>query len=319
MHDASPDRSTLSRGYTFALLSAAFLSTTAIFIRHLTLDYNMPPLVLAFWRAGFVLLTVLPVMALLRRHLLRVSRHHLAYLILYGLLLSLFNATWTLSVALNGAAVATVLAYSSAAFTAILGRWLLHERLGWGKIVAVMLCMGGCVLVAEAYDAAAWQSNPLGILTGVLSGLGYAIYSLMGRSAAQRGLNPWTTLLYTFGCAALFLLLFNLLSGGALPGSAARPQDLLWLQDAYAGWGALFLLAAGPTVAGFGLYNVSLSYLPSSSVNLIVTLEPAFTTALAYALFGERLTAVQILGSLLIISGVAFLRIYEDRLTNQRK
>jgi drug/metabolite transporter (DMT)-like permease len=161
--------------------------------------------------------------------------------------------------------------------------------------------------------------NLVGILTGLFSGLSYAAYSLMGRSAAQRGLNPWTSLLYTFGFAALFLLGFNLLPGGALPGSAARASDFFALGDSVLGWGVLVLLAAGPTVAGFGLYNVSLSHLPSSVANLIVTLEPAFTTVYAYFLLGERLTAVEIFGGLLILGGVVFLRISRTEFFKRRK
>jgi drug/metabolite transporter (DMT)-like permease len=311
------NRSNLTRGYTVAMVSAAILSTTAIFIRHLTQTYAMPPLVLALWRDGFVALTLLPWLALLRPHLLRAGYRHWRYLVLYGLVLAVFNALWTLSVALNGAAISTVLAYSSAGFTALLGWWLLKERLDWAKLLAVAFSLGGCVLVSGALDAAAWRANLVGILAGALSGLCYAVYSLMGRSAAQRGLNPWTTLFYTFGLAAFFLLLFNSLPGGVLPGAAARPADLFWLGDALAGWGILFLLAAGPTVAGFGLYNISLGYLPSSVANLVLTLEPAFTAAIAYALLGERLSWVQLGGSALILAGVAFLRLYEGWLAGQ--
>jgi drug/metabolite transporter (DMT)-like permease len=301
-----------TRGYLIALLSAVFLSTTAIFIRHLTQTYQMPALILAFWRDVFVTLTLLPVLGLLRPALLRISRAHLRYLVLYGLALALFNSFWTLSVALNGAAVATVLVYCSAAFTALLAWRLLGEALSWPKLLAVVLGLGGCTLVAGAYDPAVWQANLGGILTGIFSGLLYAIYSLLGRSASQRGLNPWTTLLYTFGFASVFLLGFNLLPGGLLPGSAARPQEFLWLGSAAGGWLVLFLLAAGPTVAGFGLYNVSLSYLPSSVANLIVTLEPAFTALIAFFLFGEMLTSIQIVGALLILSGVVLLRIFDN-------
>ena len=72
-------------------------------------------------------------------------------------------------------------------------------------------------------------------------------------------------------------------------------------------------------MTGFGLYNVSLSYLPSSVANLILTLEPAFTAAIAYFLLGERLNGIQLGGSLMIMSGVAFLRIYEGRLAAQAR
>ena len=310
-------RASIARGYPIALISAVILSTTAIFIRYLTQTYQIPALVLAVWRDGFVAFTLLLVLGVLRPVLLRTRRQYLPYLIGYGLILAIFNSLWTLSVALNGAAVSTVLAYCSAGFTALLGWWLLKESLDWAKLLAVAICLGGCVLVSGALDPAAWRANLLGILTGVFSGLLYAIYSLMGRSASQRGLNPWTTLFYTFGFATVFLLLFNLLAGGFLPGAAVHPADLLWLKNSIPGWGILFLLAAGPTLTGFGLYNVSLSYLPSSVANLIVTLEPAFTAVTAYFLLGERLNLTQIGGSLMILAGVVFLRVYEGWMVNR--
>src|SRR5512133_1388432 len=117
----------LTRGYAIALASAAILSTTAIFIRYLTQTYHIPPLVLAFWREVFVALTLLPILWLVRGGLLRVPRSQLKYLLIYGLMLAIFNSLWTLSVALNGAAVATVLVYCSAAFTVLLGRVFLKE------------------------------------------------------------------------------------------------------------------------------------------------------------------------------------------------
>ncbi len=311
------ERSNLTRGYAIALVSAAILSTTAIFIRYLTETYHLPAMVLAFWRDSFVTLALLPVLGLWRPALLRVTRRHLSYLALYGLLLAVFNALWTLSVALNGAAIATVLVYCSAAFTALLGWWLLKERLDWAKLVAVALSLAGCVLVTGAVGSDAWRANGVGISTGVLSGLGYAIYTLMGRSASQRGLNPWTTVLYTFGFASVFLLIFNLLPGDFLPGSADRAVDLFWLGNALAGWAVLLMLAAGPTLVGFGLYNASLTYLPSSVVNLIVSLEPPFTAVIAYLLLGERFTGLQIAGSLLILLAVLLLRLYEGWLEGQ--
>ena len=301
-----------TRGYSIAMASSVVLSTTGIFIRYLTQTYQLPALILAFWREVFVVAALFLVLAFWRPVLLRVNRRHLGYLFGYGFVLAMFNSFWTLSVALNGAAVATVLAYSSAGFTALLGWAFLNERLDGVKIVAVVLSIGGCVLVAGALDTAVWRNNLIGIVTGVLSGLCYAVYSLLGRSASQRGLNPWTTLLYIFGFATVFLLGINLLSNGLLPGSAANPGELLWLGNAVAGWGILLLLAVGPTLVGYGLYNVSLGYLPSSVANLIVTTEPVFTAVIAYFFLGEILTGVQIGGSAMILSGVIFLRIYGE-------
>jgi drug/metabolite transporter (DMT)-like permease len=308
-----PKSSHLTRGYSIALISAVFLSTTSIMIRYLTQTYQLPALILAFWRAAFLFLIILPIVRLAGGAPLREAREHLPYLVVYGLMLAIFNSIWTLSVSINGAAVATVLAYCSAGFTALLGWLVLKERLGWGKILAVVLSLAGCTLVSNALTSEAWRMNMAGITTGVLTGLLYAIYTLMGRSASLRGLNPWTTLVTTFGFAAIFLLAFNLIPGGLIPGAATRPGELLWLGKAWEGWALLILLAAGPTAAGFGLYNVSLSYLPSSVVNLVVTMEPVFTATFAYLLLGERLSSLQLLGGLLILGGVAFLRVSEGR------
>ncbi len=311
MAHALTGRKDSTKGYVVAVTSAIILSSTAIFIGYLTRTYAIPALIIAFWRALFVTLTLVAALGLVQPSLLCIQARHLGYLGCYGFVLAVFNALWTLSVVLNGAAVSTVLVYSSAGFTVLLGRWLLDESLGWAKCIAVILSMAGCGLVSDALTAAVWQTNLMGILTGVLSGLGYAFYTLMGRAASQRGLKPWTTLLYTFGFATLFLLGFNLCSFGILPGAAMQPADLFWLGNAVAGWGILILLAAGPTVAGFGLYNVSLVYLPSGVVNLIATLEPAFTAIIAYLLLGERLTGMQLAGSLLIMFGVISLSVGE--------
>jgi len=311
-------RSVLARGYLIALISSAILSTTAILIRYLTLTFQIAPLVLAFLRDVIAAGTLLVVLFLFRRLLLRINHKQLRYLVFYGFVLAVFNSLWTLSVALNGAAIATMLAYCSTAFTALLGWWFLKESLDWVKLIAVILSLIGCALVSGAIDSNVWDTNFVGILTGVLSGLLYAIYSMMGRSASNRGLNPWTTLIYLFIFASIFLLFFNLIPSGWLPGSASHYRDILWLEGTITGWSLLILLAAGPTVLGFGLYLVSMVYLPSSVANLVLTSEPVFTALIAFFLLGERLNNFQILGSVMIFTGVLFLRIHEGRITNQR-
>jgi len=313
MTTQNPTLSNINRGYTFALLGALFLSTTSIFIRYMTLTYQIPALVLAFWRNVFVIATLIPVLLLFNKKLLKIDKSHLNFFLGYGFIVAIFNSFWTLSVSINGAAVATVLVYCSAGFTVILGWWLLHERLSWIKIVAVILSLGGCVLVAEAYQPEMWNTNLAGILTGILSGLSYAFYSLLGRSSSQKGFSPWTTLLYSFGFAGVFLLLFNLIPGDFFIGKAVVASDLMWLGDRWEGWIILILLAGIPTLGGFGFYNVSLSYLPSSIANLIATMEPAFTAVTAYIFLSELLTPIQIIGSIITLTGVVFLRLFQNK------
>lgn len=301
-----------AQGYTAALISAVFLSTTSIFIRYLVTNFDMPPLILAFWRNVFVVATLVPVMLVGSPRLLRVDRAHLPFLALFGLMLAGFNGLWAISVANNGAAVATVMVYCSVAYTAILGWKFLGESMGWLKISAIALCLGGCALISGALQAATWQVNLLGVVAGLLTGLCYTAYSLMGRVTSRRGISPWTTLLYIFAFAGSFLFLINM-TGGSVPGSAERFVDLFWLGDSVRGWAVMILLGAIPTVGGYGFYNVSLTLLDASIANIIVSLEPLFTAVFAFLILGEVLSPVQILGSALLLSGVAAIKLADLR------
>jgi drug/metabolite transporter (DMT)-like permease len=294
-----------ARGYTIALACVVFWSWTAILIRHLSEQYHMPPLVLAFWRDLFAVLSLALGLLVVRRSLLAPAglRRHLPFFALYGLILAIYNALWTTSVVLNGAAAATVLAYSSPAFTALLARRLFGERLNAAKIGAVVLCITGCVLVSGAYDPGAWQTNPLGIAVGLVAGAAFAGYSLMGKAAARRGLSAWTSMVYTFGFATCFLLLLQ------------RPDTILWLGPALSGWGILLLLAVLPTIGGYGLYTLSLEYLPASVASLLATLEPPLTALWAYLFLAEMMTGVQLVGAGVILGGVVLLRMGEGRET----
>jgi drug/metabolite transporter (DMT)-like permease len=300
-----------TQGYLICLSGTVLWSTTGVLIRYLTETFQLPPLVLSFWRDLSASLAVFLALSLLARVAFRQVKVNLSFFLVYGLVLAVFNSLWTTSVDLNGAAVATVLAYGSTAFTALLGRLIFKESLGIVKASAVVLSLAGCALVSGALDPAAWQGNPLGIGVGLISGLLFAVYSLMGKASSNRGVNPWAALMASFGFAAGFLLIFNL--GEALiRGNAALPR-LFWLNDSALGWGVLIFLGIGPTIGGFGLYMLSLTTLPASVANLIATLEPAMTAGLAYLFLGEKMSSIQLLGGGLILAGVVLLRVMEGQ------
>jgi drug/metabolite transporter (DMT)-like permease len=313
MQSEQPAAKPAQKGFIIALTSAFILAFTGILIRLISEDYHLPALVIAFWRDLFVVLCALPALAIFKPRLLRIKWADLPFLILFGVVLAVFNVFWTLAVTLTGAAVATVLVYSSPAFTAILGWLVLKERLGTKKLLAVVLCLIGCTLVSGVIHPEAWRTNPLGILTGLFSGLLYALYSLMGRRGSQKGLNPWTILFYSFLFAAVILLAINLMPLSFIPGTAEDPENFFLLGKAWRGWLLLWVLAAGPTLLGFGLYNVSLSLLPSSTANLILTLEPVLTTLIAFFLLSERLSMTEIIGSALVIGALILLRFRRPR------
>jgi len=303
-------RNNISRGYLICFTATALWSTTAIIIRYLIQVYQMPPLLLAFWRDSIVFLSLFLVFSLFNRGRLRISKGHFPFFVLYGFVLATFNAVWTVSVALNGAAVSTVLAYSSPAFTALLARWIFYEKLNSVKIMAIFLSFFGCFLIAGAYNPAGWRLNPLGLTTGLVSGLLFAVYNLMGKSSSRRSINPWTAMLYSFGFATVFLFFYVLLPVPWPEGISTA--KFFWLDGEWAGWLVLIFLAVGPTLGGYGLYTVSLTYLQASVASLIATLEPVLTALLAYTLLGERFSPIQVAGGVMISLGVVVLRFGEN-------
>jgi drug/metabolite transporter (DMT)-like permease len=228
-------------------------------------------------------------------------------MILYGLTLAIFNSMWTFSVQYNGAAVATVMAFSSPAMTAILSRIVLKERFNAIKIFSILLSLSGIVFVSGAYNPAAWNLNPLGIIFGLLSGLLFAIYNLEGKHASDTYIDSWTALLYSFSLATVFLFFFTI-GNDLFITHKPMFSDLMWLGDSASGWGLLFFLGVAPTLGGFGLYTLSLRYLSPTVSNLIATLEPAFTAVWAYLFLNELLTTPQLIGSALLFLGVILLR-----------
>jgi len=297
-----------NRGYLAAFGSSLFLATTGIFIRYLSVKFKLPALVLTFWREFFVALALAVAFIVFKPALLCGIRKNLPYLGVYGVVLAIFNSAWTLSVAFNGAAVATVILYASVALTAVFGWLFFKEDLGGIKIIAVVLSLAGCALVANALDPSLWTLNTVGIFVGLIAALGKAAYSLMGRSASNRGLNPWTTLVAIFTVASVILLATNLGIGHLLPGGAQTPADLFWLGSSLKGWAVLIIMAMVPTLMGYGLYNTSLKYLPSSVTNLVVTIEPLLTAIFAYFLLGEVLTPIQLIGGALVFGSVVLIR-----------
>ena len=305
------NKSQSSRGFLIALTATVIWSTTGIFISYLSREYSLPSLVLAFWRDLFVSFGMAVGLLVFSRARFHLERSHWKFMILYGLTLAIFNSMWTFSVQYNGAAVATVMAFSSPAMTAILSKIIFKEQFSPIKIFSIVLSLAGIVFVSGAYDPSAWNLNPLGIVFGLLSGFMFAVYNLEGKHASDTHVDSWTALLYSFAGATFFLLFFNL--GNDLFNVGKVPfSDMLWLGKSISGWGILFFLGVAPTLGGFGLYTLSIRYLSPTTSNLIATLEPAFTAIWAYFILNEILTGMQLMGGFLVLAGVILLRFAKE-------
>lgn len=299
--------STSSRGFVIALTATIIWSTTGPFISYLVKTYALPSLVLAFWRDMFVAFGMVVGLLIFNRKLFALDRKHWGFMIFYGVSLAIFNSLWTFSVQYNGAAVATVLAFSSPAMTAVLSYFIFKETFNGIKIISIALSFIGTVLVAGAADPAAWKLNPLGIIFGLLTGLMFAVYNLQGKAAGDRHIDSWTALLYSFASATFFLFFFNIGSDLFI---TRQPifSNLMWLGNSMPGWGLLFFLGVAPTLGGFGLYTLSIRYLSPTISNLVATLEPVFTAVWSYFFLSELMTGIQLGGSLLLLLGVILLR-----------
>ena len=290
-----------TKGLWIGMVGIAIWSLSGVIISYIIHTYGMAPLTLAMWRNFFVVVALVLGLGVYKPIWLRLSAQRMGFYVAYGLVLALFNTIWTISLRENGAAVATVLGYSSAGFTAIIAYFLFREQITPSKAIAIVLSLSGCVMVANALDPVTWALKPAGVITGLLSGVIFSVYTLFGKHGARLGVNVWTSMFASFPFGTIFIFIFNCIPG--FPGSDGFAKAVFPILPTQA-WQVLIGLAFGPTLLGFGLYNLSMDYLPATIANLLATTEPVMTALEAYVWLGERMTLTQIIGSLVILSAV---------------
>jgi drug/metabolite transporter (DMT)-like permease len=137
--------------------------------------------------------------------------------------------------------------------------------------------------------------NWVGALVGLGTGITWVTYPIFGKISLNR-YNTWTVVTYASGLAALAILLPQPLRSLSFP----------WSQPIHV-WFWLWLLALVPTVGGFCLYSWALNYLTASAAVITATLETFVAAILAFLMFGDTPSPVQILGGALIMTGIAIL------------
>jgi len=73
-------------------------------------------------------------------------------------------------------------------------------------------------------------------------------------------------------------------------------------------WAIFFLIGAGGTVLPFALYTFGLTYLPATQVSIISTMEPVVAAGAGLLLLGEALHWPQLLGGVLVVTGVVLVQ-----------
>ncbi|CAA9443266.1 MAG: hypothetical protein AVDCRST_MAG58-158 [uncultured Rubrobacteraceae bacterium] len=224
---------------------------------------------------------------------LLVSGRDLAFLVPLGLVgIGLFYLFYFFTIRESTVGTAAILLYSSPAFVVVLARLFLKEALNAAKVLALLLTIGGIFLVAGAYDPVNLEVSPMVLLTGLLSGLTYGLYSIFGRPVAGR-LGPSVILSYALFFGASLLVVAALPTFGTLAGLPAGSYALL------------FMLAVVHTTLGFALYTFGLGRLGAGRAAIVATVEPVAAGALGAVLLGEDLTVPKVVGAGLVISGAA--------------
>ena len=227
----------------------------------------------------------------------RVTGRDFLFLVPLGLVgIGAFYLLYFFTVRESTVGTAAILLYSSPAFVALLAWIFLKETLGPLRLLALALTFGGIFLVVGGYEPGALEVSLPVLATGLLSGLTYSLYSIFGKPLAGH-LEPAIILSYALGFGSVLLVLAALPTFHTLVGLSSSSYALL------------VMLAVVHTALAFGLYTVGLKRLDAGQAAIVATVEPVVAGAIGVVLLGEELTALKVIGALLVLAGAALAQV----------
>jgi drug/metabolite transporter, DME family len=284
-------------GAALFLGAASFWATFGIFARRLY-DAGFEPLELASVRAavGFLAVALILLVRAPWRRSLRLTRGAALFLAAYGVIgYALFTLVYLASLERTGVAVAAALLYTAPAFVLLMSALVWRERVTLLRGMAVLLVLGGVLLVTGAAGAFLRGTAALpatALLVGIGAGLTYAVYTMFSKVAVDRYGAP-AALFWCFAAAAVALALI-------------APPHRPFLHSP-GEWPLLIALGIVPTLIPYGLYLAALRELRASTAAMLASVEPVIAAGLAAVLLHERLELMQGLGVLLVVSAAALL------------
>ncbi len=272
------------------VLAAALWGCTGFFVRRLS-ALGHTQIQIVFLRVIFALAGMAVLLLFRDRRLFRVRLRDLWCFFGTGVVsLLFFNVCYFQAMQLTTLSVAAVLLYTAPCFVMLLSAPLFRERITANKLAALVLMLGGCALVTGILDGNA-RATLGGVLFGLGSGIGYALYSIFGRYALNRGYDPYTISFYTFAFAAAGCLPF-----AGLPQLAVSLTPSAWLYSAGIG----LICCTLPYV----FYTKGLKWVENGRASLLATMEPLVATLISVLAFGERFTWFNACGIVLMIVSV---------------
>ncbi len=199
-----------------------------------------------------------------------------------------FNICYFTCMTYCSLSTAAILLYTAPAFVMVMSYFLFKEEFTKAKVTALILSFAGCVLVSGGIGAG--SIGIPGLLTGLGAGFGYALYSVFGRYALERGYSSFTITTYTFLFATVGCMIIT---------DMPHFLDCLTVQPILIGKGIFWTVLT--TVVAYLLYTKGLSGMESGKASILATVEPVMATIVGFAIFEEKLTAVAVLGILFVL------------------
>lgn len=263
---------------------------------------SIPPLVLAALRV----VSAAILLEALRRF---VTREEIApadrrRVFLFALLGVSFNQVlFILGLSLTTAINTTILTAMIPVFTLVAAVFLGRERITLAAGAALLLALGGALLLLNAQNFDARSGYFRGNLLLLLNGISYSLYLVLSRPVLERyRVATFTAAVFRYG--ALPILLVSAPSLMEFTPRAVTPLS----------WGSLAAVVLFCTVLPYLLNSWALARTKASQVAFYIFLQPVLSAALAVAILGEELTGKTVLAALLILAGLAVSSLRSRRL-----
>lgn len=211
-----------------------------------------------------------------------------------GVGIAVYQVAFFQAVADTGVAVAAIVAIGSGpVFAGVLERMLDGSWPGGRWALATALAASGVALLGLASSGDA-SLSARGIALGLVSGAGYATYTIVAKRLLRVGHRPLEVMGASFGAGAALLL--PLLALG----------HVSWLGTG-SGLALALYLGIVPTALAYVLFARGLRRLRASEATTLVLAEPLTATALGALVLGERVGLAGGLGAALVLAGLAVL------------
>jgi len=244
----------------------------------------------AFWRV----LTAIPVLWFWARYERatnwRIFPKFSKTAIIAGLMFSGDLIFWHLAILNTTMANATFMVCLAPVWVMIFSKLLINEPVSKTSVVGVLVCLVGLGLLINSsfhLNPARLTGDIYGLITSIFLGL-YFIAMRKGRQSDMGGSLFLTSTCVT--CCFLFV-------------AAIIMEDQHFPQTAK-GWGAVISLGVLTHAGGQGLVTIALGALTAVFSSLVIFIEAITAAIFGWLLYGEKLTAFEMLGGSLILLGV---------------